>query len=62
VLSHRLVLTFDAVAEGIDPRQIIDYLVAVVPQPQIAPNDESLEQAVRPVIGIEQFSTLPAEP
>ncbi len=45
VLAHRLVLTFDAVAEGIDPRQIVDYLVAVVPQPQIAPHDEPLEQA-----------------
>ena len=40
VLAHRLVLTFDAVAEGIDPRQIVDYLVSVVPQPQIAPHDE----------------------
>ena len=40
-----LVLSFDAVAEGVDPRQIVDYLVAVVPQPQIAPHDEPLEQA-----------------
>ena len=45
VLAHRLVLTFDAVAEGVDPRQIVDYLVAVVPQPQIAPHDEPFEPA-----------------
>ena len=45
VLAHRLVLTFDAVADGIDPRQIVDYLVAVVPQPQIAPHDEPREPA-----------------
>jgi MoxR-like ATPase len=40
VLSHRLVLSFDAIAEGVDPRQIVDYLVSVVPQPQIAPHDD----------------------
>ncbi len=38
VLSHRLVLTFDAIAEGIDPRHTIDYLLSVIPQPQIAPH------------------------
>ena len=45
VLAHRLVLSFDAVAEGIDPRQIIDYLVTVVPQPQVAPHDQSADGA-----------------
>ena len=45
VMAHRLVLTFDAVAEGINPRQIIDYLVSVVPQPQVAPHDATAERA-----------------
>jgi MoxR-like ATPase len=45
VMAHRLVLTFDAVAEGINPRQIIDYLVSVVPQPQVAPHDNAAERA-----------------
>ena len=38
VMAHRLVLSFDAVAEGVDPRQVIAYLLSVVPQPQIAPS------------------------
>jgi MoxR-like ATPase len=45
VMAHRLVLSFDAVAEGINPRQIIDYLVSVVPQPQVAPHDATTERA-----------------
>jgi MoxR-like ATPase len=45
VMAHRLVLSFDAVAEGINPRQIIDYLVSVVPQPQVAPHDATAERA-----------------
>ena len=47
VLAHRLVLTFDAVAEGIDPRQIIDYArrrgPAAADRP--APGPEPREQA-----------------
>ena len=45
VMAHRLVLSFDAVAEGVDPRQIVDYLVSVVPQPQVAPHDSAAERA-----------------
>ncbi len=41
VLAHRLVLSFDAVAEGIDARQVVDHVLAVVPQPQVAPDDAS---------------------
>ena len=44
-MAHRLVLSFDAVAEGINPRQIVDYLVSVVPQPQVAPHDSTAERA-----------------
>jgi MoxR-like ATPase len=36
VISHRLLLTFDALADGVNPRQIVDYVVSVVPVPQIA--------------------------
>ena len=45
VMAHRLVLSFDAVAEGVDPRQVIAYLLSVVPQPQIAPHDSPTGQA-----------------
>lgn len=36
VLAHRLVLTFDAVAEGIDARQVVDHVLALVPRPQVS--------------------------
>ncbi len=39
VLSHRLVLTFDAVAEGIDPRQVAEFLVATLPLPRVVSHD-----------------------
>ena len=44
VLAHRLVLTFDAVAEGVDPRSIVAQVLQVVPRPQVAP-DEQLARA-----------------
>jgi MoxR-like ATPase len=44
VLAHRLVLTFDAVAEGVDPRSIVTQVLQVVPRPQVAP-DEQLASA-----------------
>ncbi len=39
VLAHRLVLTFDAVADGADPRRIVEHVLSVVPAPQVAPHD-----------------------
>ncbi|MEJ3744229.1 MoxR family ATPase [Actinomycetes bacterium KLBMP 9797] len=38
VLSHRLVLSFDAVADGITPESIVQRLVQAVPPPQISPH------------------------
>ncbi len=37
VLAHRLVLSFEAVADGVDPRRIVASVLAAVPQPQVAP-------------------------
>ncbi len=34
VMAHRLVLTFDAVADGVDPRAVVDRVVSAMPQPQ----------------------------
>jgi MoxR-like ATPase len=42
VLGHRLVLTFDAVADGVDPRDVVARVLAALPAPQVAP----LEQEV----------------
>jgi MoxR-like ATPase len=42
VLAHRLVLTFDAVADGVNPRDVVAGVLAALPAPQVAP----LEQEV----------------
>src|SRR4029453_7753463 len=34
VMSHRLFLTFDAVADEIDPRMVVDRIIGAVPPPQ----------------------------
>ncbi|UBU15815.1 AAA family ATPase [Nonomuraea gerenzanensis] len=40
VMAHRLVLSFDALADGVLPRQIVDRVLAAVPLPVIAPSQE----------------------
>ena len=42
VLAHRLVLGYDAVADGVDPRAIVDRILATVPAPQVAPAREQV--------------------
>jgi MoxR-like ATPase len=37
VLAHRLVLSFDALADGIAPESIVARVLAAVPVPQVAP-------------------------
>jgi MoxR-like ATPase len=45
VLAHRMVLSFDAVAEGVDPRSVVASILDVVPRPRLAPDDQSVEAA-----------------
>ncbi len=33
VMAHRLILSFDAVADGVDPRAVVDRVVNAIPQP-----------------------------
>ncbi|RKN19947.1 MoxR family ATPase [Micromonospora musae] len=40
VLAHRLVLTFDAVADGVTAESVVRRLVEVVPPPRLAPQPE----------------------
>jgi MoxR-like ATPase len=40
VISHRLVLSFDAVADGVPAEEVVHRLVEAVPPPRIAPNQE----------------------
>ncbi|MEV6107377.1 AAA family ATPase [Streptomyces sp. NPDC051940] len=37
VIAHRLVLSFDALADGVDPGEIVDEVLDAVPQPTISP-------------------------
>ncbi len=34
VMAHRLVLTFDSVADGVDSRNVVERVVSAIPQPQ----------------------------
>jgi MoxR-like ATPase len=34
VMAHRLVLSFDAIADGVNPRHVVDRILAAVPPPQ----------------------------
>jgi MoxR-like ATPase len=33
-MAHRLVLTFDAVADEVDPRAVVDRVIRTIPQPR----------------------------
>jgi MoxR-like ATPase len=44
VLAHRVVLKFDAVADGVDPRDLIDEVLRSVVPPQIAPRNDDLAE------------------
>jgi MoxR-like ATPase len=37
VFAHRLVLSFDALADGVEPRQVVARMLAAIPPPQVAP-------------------------
>ncbi|MEV4474350.1 MoxR family ATPase [Nonomuraea sp. NPDC049419] len=41
VMAHRLVLSFDALADGVMPRQVVDRVLAAVPLPVIAPQQRT---------------------
>ena len=45
VMAHRLVLSFDALADGVMPRQVVDRVVAAVPLPIVAPRQRADGQA-----------------
>ena len=43
ILRHRLILTYDALANGVLADDVIGTLLASVAQPQITPRQESLQ-------------------
>ncbi|MGQ7297012.1 AAA family ATPase [Quadrisphaera sp. KR29] len=40
VLAHRLVLTFEATADGVDPRAVIHSVLTALPRPVVAPEQQ----------------------
>jgi MoxR-like ATPase len=40
VLRHRVLLSFDAIADGVEPDQVVEHIVATVVAPQVAPSQE----------------------
>ncbi len=44
VMAHRLVLTVDALADGVDPRHLIDRVVAAVRPPRVAPAQDAVDR------------------
>ncbi|MFI7613870.1 AAA family ATPase [Nonomuraea terrae] len=46
VMAHRLVLSFDALADGITPRNVVDRVLNAVPLPVIAPQQEIRRQEI----------------
>ncbi|WP_308169718.1 AAA family ATPase [Acrocarpospora catenulata] len=45
VIAHRLVLSFDALAEGVTARHVVERVLRTIPQPRIAPTQEPGEAA-----------------
>jgi MoxR-like ATPase len=41
VMAHRLVLTFDALADGVDPRSVVSRVLHAVEQPHVVPADDT---------------------
>ena len=41
VMAHRLVLTFDALADGVDPRAVVSRVLQVIEQPHVVPADDT---------------------
>ncbi len=43
VMAHRLMLSFDALADGLEPRTVVDRVLALVPTPHVAPQQDGTE-------------------
>ena len=40
VLRHRVLLSYDAIAEGISPEQVVDHIVSTIPAPRVTPTQD----------------------
>jgi MoxR-like ATPase len=44
VLRHRVVLSYEALAEGIDADRVVEEVLKTIPVPQIAPSQDQMRQ------------------
>ena len=51
VLRHRLILSYEALADGVGPDGIIEQVLGVVPAPRVALGDPYMVQQITPVAG-----------
>lgn len=61
VMSHRLMLSFDAVADGVDPRAVVAEILAAVPQPALASREAPSTPSAPPPPTPPPPSATPAE-
>ncbi|MDT5036167.1 MAG: MoxR-like ATPase, partial [Micromonosporaceae bacterium] len=48
ILRHRLVLSYDALADDIPADHVVERVLAAVPQPTVAPRQESMPNGAPP--------------
>jgi MoxR-like ATPase len=48
VLRHRLILTYDALAEGVTTDDVIRRVLSTVPAPQVSPRQDEAQSGVEP--------------
>ncbi len=48
VLRHRLLLTYEAIADGIRPEHVVDRVLATVPPPRVAPHQDDVASVWTP--------------
>jgi MoxR-like ATPase len=61
VLAHRIVLGFEALADGVQARDVITRLVAAVPAPRIAPSQDETAQAYPTQPAQQSYPAYPAQ-
>ena len=62
VMSHRLMLTFDAVADGVDPRSVVRTIIESVPQPKVGSRDAGDPTAAQQLPPYPSTPSTPASP
>ncbi len=54
VIRHRLVLSYDALADGVPAEQIVERILAAVPLPEVSPRQSADHRSVAPARSVER--------